>query len=156
MKSSEEYLMVKSELELAFETFWIQCGGDIDRLQDEFKFHPKRKWRFDYAHPTTFTAIELEGGTWGKGEECGYCGQREQLGHSTGKGYAKDCEKYNAAALLGWAVFRFTIDMLTNDPWGHLRPVVERIEHGNRTQIIPHIFPMQTDFYTNVDEIEQF
>ena len=32
--------------------------------------------------------------------------------HTTVGGYAKDCEKYNAAALLGWRVLRYTTGMI--------------------------------------------
>jgi hypothetical protein len=28
--------------------------------------------------------------------------------HTTNSGYTKDCEKYNAAAVLGWRVLRYT------------------------------------------------
>ena len=30
----------------------------------EFKFHPTRRWRFDYAIPTHKIALEVEGGVW--------------------------------------------------------------------------------------------
>ena len=46
-------------------------------------------------------AVEVEGGTWGRGR------------HSRGGGYSADCEKYNAAVAAGWAVFRVTGDMIT-------------------------------------------
>ncbi len=62
----------------------------------EYKFHPKRKWRFDYAIPELMIAIEYEGGIFKKGR------------HVRGKGYTDDCEKYNEAALRGWKVLRFT------------------------------------------------
>lgn len=62
----------------------------------EFKFHPTRKWRFDLAWPENKIAMEVEGGVWTGGR------------HTRGTGFLKDCEKYNAAASLGWRVFRFT------------------------------------------------
>lgn len=66
----------------------------------EYKFHVKRKWRFDFAWPELKIAAECEGGTWTRGA------------HSRGQHYASDCEKYNEAALLGWRVLRFTTDMV--------------------------------------------
>ena len=30
----------------------------------EYKFHPKRKWSFDFANPILQIAIEQEGGVW--------------------------------------------------------------------------------------------
>lgn len=62
----------------------------------EFKFHPERRWRFDFAWPENKVAMEIEGGVWSRGR------------HTRGSGFVKDIEKYNAAASLGWRVFRFT------------------------------------------------
>lgn len=66
----------------------------------EFRFHPERRWRFDFAWPERKIAAEIEGGTWTNGR------------HSRGSGFAADCIKYNNATLLGWRVFRFTTDMV--------------------------------------------
>ena len=62
----------------------------------EFKFHPTRKWRFDYAIPSHRIALEVEGGVWTQGR------------HTRPQGFLGDVDKYNAAALLGWRVFRTT------------------------------------------------
>ena len=74
------------------------------RLPDpvrEFRFHPERKWRFDFAWPDRKIAVEVEGGVF-----------LPKGGHTTGVGYTKNCEKYNAAALLGWVVLRYTSAMV--------------------------------------------
>ena len=62
----------------------------------EYRFHPVRKWRFDMAWPAYHVALEVEGGTWTGGA------------HGRGSGIARDIEKYNAAACLGWWVLRVT------------------------------------------------
>lgn len=66
----------------------------------ELRFHPTRQWRFDFAWPKHMIAVEVEGGTWGRGR------------HTRGSGFEKDCEKYNAAAELGWTVYRYTSDQI--------------------------------------------
>lgn len=72
----------------------------VPEFVTEHLFHPERKWRFDFAWLIQKIALEVEGGIWIGG------------GHNRGKGFAKDIEKYNAATLLGWRVFRCQPDQL--------------------------------------------
>lgn len=104
----------RKNLRHAFETEWKRLGGWP--LTPEHKFHPSRKWPFDYAYIPKKVAIELEGGTWVGGR------------HVRGAGYSRDCQKYNAAALLGWRVFRLTTDMIRDDPAGNLQPIIDLIK----------------------------
>lgn len=60
----------------------------------EFKFHPTRKWRWDFCWPEQMVALEIEGGL--------FVGGR----HARGSGIAKDMEKSSAAASLGWRLLR--------------------------------------------------
>jgi very-short-patch-repair endonuclease len=62
----------------------------------EFKFHPVRKWRTDWAWPDRKLAVEVEGGVFIHGR------------HSRGAGMLKDMEKYNALAAAGWRLIRVT------------------------------------------------
>jgi very-short-patch-repair endonuclease len=66
----------------------------------EHKFHPKRQFRFDFAFLEEKIAIECEGGSWVGGS------------HTRPERFERDCEKYNEAAILGWAVLRFTKSMI--------------------------------------------
>jgi very-short-patch-repair endonuclease len=75
-----------------------------ERLYDEYRFHPTRKWRFDYAIPAKKIAIEYEGQPY----------RIAKGGHNTIKGFQSNCEKYNEATLLGWKVLRFTAKMIEN------------------------------------------
>ncbi len=79
----------------SFQTLWKVLGGP--KLTPEFRFHPERRWLFDFAIPSKKIALEIEGGIWRKGGGA----------HSRPKGILRDIEKYNAATLLGWRVFRF-------------------------------------------------
>ena len=64
----------------------------------EYKFHPVRKWRFDYAFTEYMFEVELDGGVW--------TGVR----HINPSGYINDMEKLNTAASMGWLVLRITTD----------------------------------------------
>ena len=110
----------RSVLEVRFAYFWGILDGP--KLVEELAFHPKRKWRFDFAHPATKTAIEIEGGVWG------------QSRHTKPVGYIKDCEKYNAAAAAGWTVFRLTGYHINEE---HITPIKEFILCQKNTRNIP-------------------
>lgn len=68
----------------------------------EHRFHPVRKWRADYAFlfTTPRVLVEIDGGAWTQGR------------HTRGAGFIEDQRKLNAAALLGFAVLRYTPDRL--------------------------------------------
>jgi len=88
-----------SHLEQKFARLWAEIDGPP--LISEYKFHDERKWRLDYAHLLTYTAIEIEGGIWAQGR------------HTRGSGFQDDCIKYGEAAFLGWTVFRLTDSLIT-------------------------------------------
>ena len=79
----------------------------------EHKWHPLRKWRADFLissylpgklrymnSPDQSFLTEIEGGTYSRGR------------HTRGAGFARDCEKYNTAAVCGHKVFRFPGEMV--------------------------------------------
>jgi hypothetical protein len=81
--------------------FTVICKTDLKvECVKEYKFHPKRRWRFDYAIPDHKIALEVEGGVWTGGR------------HIRAQGFLGDMEKYNTATLMGWRVFRTTPDYL--------------------------------------------
>jgi len=84
-------------------------------IVEEFKFHPTRQWRFDYAIPAYKIAIEIEGGVWINGR------------HTRGYGAVKDMEKYNQAVLLGWRLLRFTPQQFNNgDAYYLIKELIRR------------------------------
>ena len=83
------------------DVFTVICKTDLKEVcEKEFKFHPVRKWRFDYAFPEHKIALEVECGVWTGGR------------HTSSVGFLNDMEKYNTATLMGWRVFRTTPDDL--------------------------------------------
>lgn len=97
--------------------FTTLCRSDLkEECVKELKFHPTRKWRFDYAIPAHKIAVEVEGGVWTGGR------------HTSPKGFLNDIEKYNTATLMGWRVFRTTPDELcTNATLQLLRDAISRV-----------------------------
>ena len=110
-----------SALEAKFALYWKALKGP--ELVRELPFHPFRKWRFDFAHPHSQTAIEIEGGVHAvayKHRICPVCKQAKAGRHNSGRGFVADCEKYNEAAFLGWKIYRLTSAQITV-------PMVEKI-----------------------------
>ncbi len=95
--------MNHSDLERAFALAWTALGPSA-WLEPEYRFHPTRRWRFDFAHRPTRVAVELEGGVWTGGR------------HNRAGGFIADCEKYNEAAARGWLVIRLPGALLADDP----------------------------------------
>lgn len=93
--------MKESPLAIKFELLWHNLGGQP--LTPEHRFHPTRKWRFDYAHLPTKTAIEIDGGVHSAGR------------HTRGSGFIADCEKLRAATFLHWRILRLPTGSVTGE-----------------------------------------
>ena len=74
----------------------VLAAYGIPLCEEEYRLHPTRRWRFDYAWPDHKIALEVEGGVFTRGR------------HTRGKGFLGDIAKYNEATRLGWRVFRCT------------------------------------------------
>jgi len=59
-----------------------------------------RRYRWDFAWPDHFLALEIEGGSWTGGR------------HVRGKSFEEDCLKYTLGAFLGWRVLRVNNHMV--------------------------------------------
>ena len=90
----------KSHLEEEFARQLDALGIAYEREQ---RLIPKRRFRFDFVIASEMLVIEIEGGTW-----------MAKSRHTSGKGFASDCFKYNAIIELGYVVLRYTSDMVTS------------------------------------------
>lgn len=107
--------------------FTTLCRSDLKtECVKEYKFHPTRRWRFDYAIPEYKIALEVEGGVWTGGR------------HTSPRGFLNDMEKYNTALLMGWRVFRTIPDELhTNATLQMLRSAIESSTATTNELIVP-------------------
>ena len=94
----------KSEAE---EKLWLHLRvlGQQRLWRRQVRFHPVRRWTFDFARPDIKLAVEVQGihrfGADGK--------QTKHPGyHRSAEGIENDCEKAAKAMLLGWKVLKVT------------------------------------------------
>jgi hypothetical protein len=80
-------------MEIMLQEWCVERGLE---LVPEYKFHNKRKWRYDWAVPSLKVAFEYNGI------------MSEKSRHTTKTGYTGDMEKLNAGQALGWKIFQFT------------------------------------------------
>lgn len=102
----------KDRLENKFLEAWRTLHPDMPEPVREHRFHPVRKWKFDFAFPEVKLAIELDGGSFMGG------------GHNRGAQQKKDQDKANVALSLGWRVLRFSTK--------HLSKPADVCDHVNR------------------------
>lgn len=74
----------------------LGCGDRFPAPAREFRFHPKRRWRFDIAFVDARVGIEVDGAIYAHGR------------HTRGSGYQGDLDKMNAGTALGWRILRFS------------------------------------------------
>ena len=80
-----------------------QCElSGLPKPEREFRFHPTRKWRFDFAWPAQSLAVEVDGGVYVQGR------------HTRGAGVEKDMEKFAEATIAGWRVLRVSTNQVTS------------------------------------------
>ena len=76
---------------------WLSTT-DLPAPERQVRFHPTRRWRFDFAWPAHLIAVEVDGLVYGNRGNVG--------GHQTVDGILADAEKYEAALTAGWLVYR--------------------------------------------------
>jgi very-short-patch-repair endonuclease len=91
-------------------TLMLKSEGIV--FEREYRFHPVRRWRFDFAIPELRIAIEVEGGVFSGGR------------HTRGIGYSNDLIKYNAATEMGWRVLRYATNQIDATALEQIRRVI--------------------------------
>lgn len=102
-----------SSLSQRFLSVWMILGGP--KLCAEVRISQKRRFIADYFHAPSKTFLEVDGGTFAR------------MGHSTGTGISRDCQKSNLAQLEGYHYFRFTSDMI-REPSKFIQPVIDFVK----------------------------
>jgi very-short-patch-repair endonuclease len=91
--------------------FDVQCRAvGLPPPVAEHRFHPVRRWRYDFAWIEQKVALEVQGAIFTAGR------------HTRGAALVKEHEKLNAAAALGWRVLFVTPKQIAN---GEALTVVE-------------------------------
>jgi very-short-patch-repair endonuclease len=89
----EQARAAREALELAMALHLRAAAIPFER---EYRFHPSRAWRFDFALPAARLAIEVQGGVFSNGR------------HARGAGITDECEKFAHAVIAGWRVMPVT------------------------------------------------
>ena len=87
-------------------------------MVQEFEFASPRRWRLDIAWPALKVAVEIDG-MWSRGRNGKWVPGR----HCRPEGYAKDCEKFNFAEILGWHVLHYPPEMVRKNPWKIIKEI---------------------------------
>jgi hypothetical protein len=102
-----------SSLELKFDELWNSLYPDVD-LDTEIQLIPRRKFRFDYVHYASKTAIELNGGIFING------------GHTGGRSQIRDYKKNLLAMMEGYVVITLGTDMITTENLARIKTIIDR------------------------------
>ena len=107
--------MNKTDKAQMFLTYWRMFARRAPEPQAEYPFSRAMGNRhcFDWAWDDKRIAVEVDGGQWAPG----------------GGRHARDTDrvKGNLAVKLGWRVFHFSPEMLTADPEGCVKMVVDTL-----------------------------
>jgi len=89
-----------SPLEAAL-LFHVRAMG-LPEPQTQYRFDMTRRWRFDFAWPSAWLAVEVNGGEFVQGR------------HNRAEGMRGDYDKLNTAVIAGWRVLQFTGSQVTD------------------------------------------
>lgn len=107
-----------------FMAYWELLAPDDAKREvlwtPEHQFAEPRRWRFDFAAIDQRIACEVDGGSFA----------------SRGGRHATDSDrdKLNQAAAMGWRVFRFSPQMLTDNPHRCVSQVLQALGYAPLTE----------------------
>jgi very-short-patch-repair endonuclease len=106
----------------AEQTLAYQCLSDkLPPFEQNYRFHPNRKYEIDLAFPRLKVGVEVNGGVWN-----GATGA-----HGSPLKILRDMEKGNLLVLAGWRVLRYTPSEVENGAAiAGLKQLIEGIIHG--------------------------
>jgi hypothetical protein len=81
---------------------------EADFEQRYAKSKRSKRYRLDFAHPSSLTGIEIQGAVYSRGR------------HVTGSCYERDCRKYNLAYTSDWTIFLLSGAMAKDPFWTSL------------------------------------
>lgn len=122
------------DLEGEFLAAWRGRHGNKHEPIDQLKFAKRvgRLWRFDMSWPGSMVAVEIDGAVFVRGR------------HSRGIGQTNDNQKLNAAQLLGWRVFRFTVKDFEAGAIEQMLDIVTlAVLRANRSAVHAGLFPVR-------------
>ena len=95
----------ESHLEQRFRRIWAIVAADLPLEAQKKNVVTGRRYVYDFCIPCADVLIEVNGGTFAKGNS----------GHSSGTGIARDADKVNQAQIYGYDIFVLTVDKLTTE-----------------------------------------
>jgi len=90
----------------------------------DYRFHPERGWKLDWACVEYQVYVEVDGGQWSGGGGGRHGGDEDRV-------------KCNTAASLGWVGFHFSPKQLTDDPMGCAALVTAGCRYQDATLRLP-------------------
>lgn len=122
----------QSKLEREFAYYWKalapQFLADPPAPRRQYRFHPERRWKADFAWPRQRVIVEVDGGAFLRRRSKKTGKRYSGGGHHSAAGYRADRERDNAAVAAGWLVLRYTSKMLNDDPWAAIEQVCTVLE----------------------------
>ena len=116
MVSFTEDNNLNKDLEGAFLRAWLK-RNPYKVPQQQYKWHPERRFRADFAFVENRILVEIMGT------------RSVKSAHTTVAGYHSDCRRMAEAVILGWRVLYF--DSMFDKNWNEAVALLERVFDAN-------------------------